>query len=155
MLRNETSIVIDRSIEEVWAFMLDPFNLPRASKSWLGARKITPGPLGLGSTVHGRWAIFGVEMRGRLEVTEWVPPHRVTLSGSAGWLRSIALGGRLESAANGTRMVRISTFDPHPAVRPVFWLLWPFIRGWQGKNDRNFKRLIEAGRSSGATDAAH
>lgn len=82
-MRTETTVVVNRPIEEVWAFLMDPFNLPRVGGSWLGARWTSPGPPGLGSTYQGRVAILGFETRISGAIAEWDPPHSAALSRQA------------------------------------------------------------------------
>ena len=145
MLRTRSTVVIDRPIEDVWAFIVDPFNMPRASRSWLGTRMTSSGPLGLGSTFHARWTIFGFETRTNFVVTEWDPPRRVTLSGTGGPMRSGTLGMTLESTAQGTRIVRTSELEPR-MLGPLWAVAWPFIRRVGPRTDRKMKEILESGR---------
>jgi len=145
-MRFETSVVVDRPIDEVWAFFGDLFNVPRWTTGALRFRQTSPGPLGLGSTIEARAAMFGFEPRVTGTVTEWDPPHAVTLSCvGAGW-RSLVMQMMFESTAHGTKVVRVTdgTFGP------IWKLLWPILGPWarhrsEATNQR-IKRILEAER---------
>lgn len=143
-MRIETSIVVDRPIEEVWAFMMDPFNLPRYGGTWLGVRQTSAGPMGLGSTGQGRWVLFGFEARIGLAITEWNPPHTATLSVKGAGMRSASLRGILEVIAGGTKVMRVAEFEPRPAFKPLYWIAGPLIRRRAQATDRKLKRLLES-----------
>ena len=52
MLHVEQSIMIHRPVEEIWAFVTDFQNLPKLTLSVIEIRKMSPGPIGIGSTVE-------------------------------------------------------------------------------------------------------
>jgi carbon monoxide dehydrogenase subunit G len=148
-MRMESSVVVNRPIEEVWAFW-NTFNLPRASRGFLGLRQTSPGPMALGSTLQGRVVILGFERRVELMVTEWDPPHSGTLSIEGAGIRSGLLSMTLEATAEGTRMVRTSEFEPRPVLKPLFWVLLPYFRRQAKATNQATKRLIEAEHTSGS-----
>jgi len=150
MFRFETSVVIDRPIDEVWAFCTDPFNIPRLASAWLGLRKTSPGPLGLGSILQGRMSIVGFEARITGTLTEWDPPHAFTLSCVGAGFRSLVLRSLFEATPEGTRFVRISEGEPGP-VRRAYWavigpIVMPLVRRRANATSQRLKRVLEAGR---------
>jgi len=146
-MRHETSVMVNRPIDEVWAFMTDPFNVPRFGSMTLGFRQTSPGPVGLGSTGQMRVAILGFETRIRVSVTEWDPPHTFAFSMTGAGIRSGSLRQTLEATADGTKVVRVSEFEP----RGVLKLLWPivgsFVRRRMDATIPKIKRFLEAGRN--------
>jgi carbon monoxide dehydrogenase subunit G len=144
-MRTETTVVVNRPIDEVWAFLMDPFNRPRVGGSWLGARWTSPGPPGLGSTYQGRVAILGFETRISGAIAEWDPPHNVALSMTGAGIRSGSLRGTLEATADGTKVVRVSELEPRPALKLFWWIVSPLVRRRSHLADQNMKRLLEAG----------
>lgn len=146
MMRYESSVVVNRPIEEVWAFMTDPFNLPRIGSGTLGVRVTAPGPIGVGTTGHMRVVIFGLEARVGGAITEWDPPHAVAFSVKGAGLRSFSLRATLESTADGTKVVRVLEYEPRPAFKLFWWIALPFLRRSAHAHNQNFKRLLESGR---------
>jgi carbon monoxide dehydrogenase subunit G len=144
-MRIETTIVIKRPIDEVWAFLLDPFNRPRASDAWLAVRQTSPGQTGLGSTYQGRIMMLGFEKRIVGEITEWNPPHTVTLSAKVAGLRGF-LRGRLEAVADGTRVTRVTELESRPATRILWWILGPWWARKARAADQRMRQLLESDR---------
>jgi hypothetical protein len=58
-LRFEVTAVINRAVDEVWAYSTDFFNAPRMRGSkMLGLRQTSPGPVGFGATRRARLSAF-------------------------------------------------------------------------------------------------
>ncbi len=53
--------LINRPIEDVFAFITDPFNSPRRGGGTLSMRVTPPGPIAVGSTVRLRILVLGLE----------------------------------------------------------------------------------------------
>ena len=140
----ESTVTIRRPVEDVFAFMIDLFNSPRVRSITLGARKVSPGPIGLGTVVDNRTVILGFETHLRFTVIEWDPPHAVVASLSGPLLRSGSVTTELSATSEGTR--RVSRFDLELSAGGI--LLWPLLgsllRRDQAGNDRRLKELLEA-----------
>ena len=61
MMRFENAVVVSRPIDEVFAFLSNPFSSPRRGGGSLGFRVTPPGPIRLGSTIRLRMVAFGLE----------------------------------------------------------------------------------------------
>jgi uncharacterized protein YndB with AHSA1/START domain len=75
------TIRIDRRPAEVFAYLTDLENLPRWNYAISETRKITAGPVHVGSRYRQRRTI-PVPGEETLEVTEFEPDHTLTISGS-------------------------------------------------------------------------
>jgi carbon monoxide dehydrogenase subunit G len=150
-MRVESSVVVNRPIEEIWAFMANPFNLPRATR-FLRVRETSPGPMGLGSTLQGRVVFLGSEKRIELAVTEWDPPDAVAfaISGVGMGMRSSSLRSTLEATTDGTRVVTVWQLEPRPTLKPLWWILLPYIRRRMQGTDQKMKRRLEAEHGGGS-----
>jgi len=142
---HEFSGVINRPIEEVWAFVTDHFNLPRLGRSLLGIRWTSPGPIGVGTTFEERVVIFGSERRITGAVVEWDPPHAAGLTLTGAGFRTVSVRLTLEATADGTNVVRSSEVDPRPAFGLLYWIVGPFLRRRGKAAFLKMKRLLEAG----------
>lgn len=148
----EERIVIDRPIEQVWAFANDQFNRPRWSGGGnLASRQTSPGPMGLGSILQTRTAIpiLGYETRIDTAITEWDPPHAVTFSGTgahSGPFRSLTSRLTMETVPEGTLVVRTAAATLRPAFRLLWVVLGPLVRRVMTQRDNlgRLKELIEA-----------
>lgn len=140
----ESEVTIRRPVEDVFAFVIDLFNSPRVRGMTLGSRKVSPGPIGLGSVVDQRMVILGFESHMRFTVIEWDPPHVVVASMTGPFLRSGRVRNELTATSEGTR--KVTTLDVEPSAGGILlWpLLGPLVRRDQARADRQQKALLEA-----------
>ena len=124
--------------------MNDLFNAPRVRGMTLATRKVSPGPLGVGSVADNRTVILGFETHFRFTVIEWDPPYALVVSLSGPLLRSGRLRVELRLTSDGTHQV--TTVDVEPSGAGI--LLWPLIgplaRRNLARSDRKLKALLEA-----------
>ena len=146
-MRHESSVVINRPIDEIWAFVTDPFNAPRMGGGRLAIRIAPLGPLALGSKLQQRVSVLGFETELKTVVTEWDPPRTMTHSTKdAGPIRSFSAAITLEPTATGTKVVRAVAVEARGVWRAVLPILGPLIRRQTDAQTRNLKRLLEANR---------
>lgn len=147
MPRIEESVVINRPIEEVWAYLTDLFNAPRLSGSGIiGLRQTSPGPLGVGSTLQGRRVVLGFEARNNFQVTEWDPPRAFAATTAGMPFQSSQTRLDLEPTADGTLFHMVTDFRLQPALRLVWPIMGPVVRRRMRSSFVRSKALIE-GRS--------
>ena len=120
---------------------------PRFGSMTHGFRQTPPGPVGSAAPVRCEWRFLGFETRIRVSVTEWDPPHTFAFSMTGAGIRSGSLRQTLEATADGTKVVRVSEFEP----RGVLKLLWPivgsFVRRRMDATIPKIKRFLEADRN--------
>jgi uncharacterized protein YndB with AHSA1/START domain len=75
--RFEASVVINRPIEEVFAFLADGENDPKFSPRVLEIAKTTEGPPGVGTVYASTVKDAGVKTKREFKLTEFVPPTRI------------------------------------------------------------------------------
>jgi carbon monoxide dehydrogenase subunit G len=141
-MRIHESVVIDRPPDEVWAYLSDFFNSPRAHPNALALRQTSPGPLGSGSVLQGRMTILGFETRVTMTVTEFDPPRSAVVTLAARPGRG-ALRFALEPTPEGTRVDRTADFELHPAFVLMSPILGFILRRQARAASMNWKRLIE------------
>jgi uncharacterized protein YndB with AHSA1/START domain len=75
--RFEATVVIDRPIDEVFAFLADGENDPKFSPRVLEIAKTTDGPPGVGTVYASTVKDAGVKTKRQFELTEFEPPTRI------------------------------------------------------------------------------
>jgi uncharacterized protein YndB with AHSA1/START domain len=112
MVTVEESIIIQRPVEEVFAFVADQENGPRWQADLEIVRRVTDGPIGVG-TRHTAVRHFGGD---RLEVTNeyirYEPGRLVIFTGESGPL-TFEGSYRTEATAEGTRLTDRFTIEPN------------------------------------------
>jgi len=133
------SVLIARPLEEVFAFVEDARNRPRWDGSVTSEELTSPEPIGVGTTVRTKLSSMGREYEYTWEVTEHVPPNRMTIESTSGPFPT-TLAYQLDGRDGGTSVDFAVTGRPTGLLR----LLQPVIaRNMQANLDRGFARLKE------------
>jgi uncharacterized protein YndB with AHSA1/START domain len=140
----QSEVTIRRPVEDVFAFVIDLFNSPRVRGMTLASRKVSPGPIGLGSVVDQRMVVLGFESHIRFTVIEWDPPHVIVASMTGPFLRSGRVRTELRATSEGTRKVTTLDLESSTGGILIWPLLGPLLRRDQAKADRRQKALLEA-----------
>src|SRR2546428_4447411 len=144
-MHGELSVVVNRPIEEVWAFITDPFNIPRWGGGRLAARVTPAGPIRVGSTIEYRISIFGLERRFSAVFTEVDPPRVAAGSFVGQGFLSGSVRTTLEATATGTKIVRSGDLKVRGILRLLSPIVAAFMRRQVDTQMRSLKRLLEAG----------
>jgi uncharacterized protein YndB with AHSA1/START domain len=75
--RFEATVVIDRPVEDVFAFLADGENDPKFSPRVLEIAKTTEGPPGVGTVYASTVKDAGVKTKREFKLTEFEPPTRI------------------------------------------------------------------------------
>lgn len=78
------SVTVARPPEDVFAFFIDGENRPRWDSTVVFERLTSPGPVGVGSTIHTRMRTMGRESDFEWRVTEFTQPTRMAIVSTAG-----------------------------------------------------------------------
>lgn len=148
----DTSVIIDRPIEELWPGFLDLFSAPRLPGASMSLRQTSPGPMGLGTTIQARRVILGFETRLIERITEWDPPYAMSASIEGRPFRSMVERLTMEATPEGTRIRETLDGELAPALRLVWLLIGPFQRRQRQQQFRDLKAKIEAERPPGPVD---
>jgi uncharacterized protein YndB with AHSA1/START domain len=82
----ESRTSIDRAPAEVFAFVADQTNAPRWQQGLTGVRRLTPGPIGVGSEHEFVRRFAGRELRSGNRFVRFEPPRLVEFEIAEGWL---------------------------------------------------------------------
>lgn len=145
MIKLESTIVINRSVQEVWDFVSDCTNEPKWHTDCISARATSPLPLRPGSTQA--WAMsYAKGKEANLRVTAFDPGRREQLETvSAPMNIKPTLTYTFEPAGEGTRFTRAMEVRPTGMTR----LMEPFLQRMMTKNNagyiRSLKKVLETG----------
>jgi carbon monoxide dehydrogenase subunit G len=106
--------VIDRPIEEVFAFVADGENDPKFSPRVQEIAKTTDGPPGVGTVFKSTVKDAGMTTTREFELTEFEPPTRIRWTERSKNLVSVADGGYdLAPEGRGTRLSIHNNLEGH------------------------------------------
>ena len=98
----ENTVTIRRPIAAVFAFLADFENIPAWNYAIVETRKVSPGPVGVGTTYRQIRSVPRRSQEG-FEVTVLEPTSRLEVQGELGPFRA-RLSYALEPAAGGTKL---------------------------------------------------
>jgi uncharacterized protein YndB with AHSA1/START domain len=96
-------VVIDASIERVWAALADIEGQPRWMHDLKSVRVDSPGPVGVGTRATGSVRILGITVEDPIEITEFEPPTRYAIAHEGRFTGSGLI--TLEAGADGTTTI--------------------------------------------------
>ena len=122
MTKIERSIVIDRPIDEVWAFVHDITKDRLWQTTLVESEQLTEGPFGVGTRVREVRQFLGLRVELAWEVTEYEPTRTSAIRGVSG---PVPLHGRyaFEPVGGGTRFTVTGELEAHGLFKlaePVF-----------------------------------
>ena len=109
------SVVIDRPIRDVFAFLADGTNDPKFSPRVQEIRKTTDGPVGVGTVFESTVKDAGMKTSRKFELTEFVEPTKIRWTERSKNTVTVPDGGYdLESIGDAQTKVTIhNTFEGH------------------------------------------
>jgi hypothetical protein len=122
MTRIERSIVIGRSVDEVWEFVHDIANDRLWQTTLAESEQLTDGPMGVGTKVREVRHFLGLRIELAWEVTEFEPNRRSAIKGVSGPV-PLSGGYHLEPIDAETRFTVRGELDAHGLFKlaePVF-----------------------------------
>jgi hypothetical protein len=146
MARLEASQLINRSVEDVFAFLTAPANHPKFVPGMLEFQQTSAGAFGqVGATARGVRRDFGQRRDLPYEVIEFQPQKRLAMKGSIGGI-AFRDGYTLESRGTGTRVGFWLEVMPNGVLRLAQPLIALIGRAHASETLGNLKRVLETSR---------
>jgi uncharacterized protein YndB with AHSA1/START domain len=142
-------VVIERPIEEVFAFVTDPNNDPLWQSTSLETEQTSEGPVDAGTTFRNTSKFLGRRIDSTYEVTENDPPHKQCVRITSGPIPGS--GCYLFEPANGgsTRFTQIFEAEAGGFFRLAEPLVARAIRRQMEADMETLKDLLESGETEG------
>ena len=137
----ENTVMIARPIEDVFAFLSDLENVPKWNYAIVETRKVSEGPVGVGSIYH---QVRSVPSRSeeRLEIITYDPPRQLEVRGQLGPFAS-RLFYALAATGEGTRVTNTVEVELRGPGRLLGRVAVPRVREAVAANLRKLKELLE------------
>jgi carbon monoxide dehydrogenase subunit G len=143
--RFEGTAVIDRPIDEVFAFLADGENDPKFSPRVLEIAKTTEGPPGVGTVFASTVKDAGMKTKREFELTEFEPPTRIRWAEISKNLITAREGGYdLAREGDGTRVTLYNVLEGHGPGKLIAPLALRSARKGADDFARAIKRAVEA-----------
>ena len=143
MIKVTANVEVGRPVEQVFAFLSDIGNAPRWQRGVVSSKKISDGPMAVGTKFTESMHVMGMKFDADCEVTAFEPPRRITMIADG---KIVHYQGtfNLEPSSLGTRL----SVDALVALKGFWRLLSPLISGEIRKESQaeleDIKRVIES-----------
>ncbi len=143
MAKFEINLVINRPIEEVFAFISNPENLPRWRAGTLELARTSSEPLSVGSIFKGRFTFLGRPFDGNLEIIAHEPHRRYGTKLTEG---PFPLEARyaLVPAGSGTHLTLVIEGEPGGFFKLAEPLVVNLAKRSYEADLNNLKEMLEA-----------
>jgi carbon monoxide dehydrogenase subunit G len=143
--RFEGTTVVDRPIEEVFAFLADGENDPKFSPRVQEIRKTTSGPPGVGTVYASTVKDAGMTTKRQFEYTEFVAPTKIRWAERSKNLVTATAGGYdLSPEGAATRVTIFNELEGHGAGKLIAGFALRAARKSAGDLAASIKRAVEA-----------
>jgi uncharacterized protein YndB with AHSA1/START domain len=143
MVKVEVSVVINRPVEEVFAFVTRIENWNQWDAQLAEVKKTSEGPVGVGTTCQEVRHFMGRRMESTNEITEYEPNRKLSFKSTSGPF-PVEGGYTFESVEGGTKF----TVKGQAETGGFFKLTDPIVRravkGQLETINANLKELLEA-----------
>jgi len=141
-LQFENVVVIDRPVEEVFAYLADFSNVPEWNYAIEETRQVSPGPVGVGAEYRQTRSLPRPSEE-TFVVTEYEPNQKLAIEGGLGPFFG-TLSYELQSSAWGTEVRNAADLEGQGVMKVAGGLLGGRIREAVGQNLQKLKQLLES-----------
>jgi uncharacterized protein YndB with AHSA1/START domain len=142
----KATVVIDRPIDEVFAFLADGENDPKFSPRVLEIAKTTDGPAGVGTVYASTVKDAGMKTKREFRLTEFEPPTRIRWAETSKNLVTASEGGYdLAPDGDGTRVTLHNVLEGHGLGKLIAPLAVRAARKDADAFGQRIKAAVEAG----------
>ncbi len=143
MTKLDTSVVINRPIEEVFAFATDLEKMTQWMSELVEAKQTSEGPVGVGTTFSAVASPLGRRVESTQEVVAYQLNSKYAIKSASGPVASED-GYTFESVAGGTKVTRVAEAEMSGFFRLAEPLVVRMMRRQFETNFANLKDLLEA-----------
>ncbi|MFQ5594038.1 MAG: SRPBCC family protein [Anaerolineae bacterium] len=143
MARIEASVVINRPIEEVFAFVTDSEKMSHWMSELVEAKQTSEGPVGVGTTYMAVATPLGRRAESTQEVVEYEPNRKFAFKSTSGPVASKD-NYTFESVAGGTKVTRVAEAETGGFFRLAEPLAVRMMQRQFKTNFAHLKDLLEA-----------
>ena len=139
MINVQESIIINRPVEEVFAFVANFENHPKWESNFQKVKLLSSTPSGVGTKYQCDMKLPGQTAASKFEITEYVVNKKIAFEGEPVGPAKPDGSFLFESVPGGTKI----TLVPQPKFRGVFKLLEPLMAGYVRKQNRDHLKSLK------------
>ncbi len=142
MIKVELSVVVNRPLPEVFAFVTDPANNPKWQEGLVESRMASSGPMGVGTQLTDVRKFMGREIDSKLEVTAFEPNKTFGQKVISGPLKFEVLMN-FEPSGNGTLINLVAQGEPGGFFKLAEGMVQKQLHSQLEADAQRLKRILE------------
>ena len=142
-MKLETTITIDRPVEEVMEFLARIDNLPDWAENIVEAGQTSQGPVGRGATYRVVSQVMGNRMSHDFTISEFIPGERYAAQSSGGPF-SMSVTYDIEPCEGGARLRSVSEVRLKGLMALAAASMSATVQAQFESDHRNLKRILES-----------
>jgi uncharacterized protein YndB with AHSA1/START domain len=143
MLELKNSIVISRSVEDVFSYMANADNLSKWMSELVEAEQASEGSVGVGTTINAVANVLGRRVENVQEVSKYEPNRKFAIKSTSGPVENED-EFTFEPVTDGTKVTRITKGEVSGFFRMAEPLVGRMLNRQFETNFANLKDLLEA-----------
>lgn len=144
MITFEIGILIDRSVEDVFAFISNPMNLPKWQSMVAKVEPVSSGPVGVGTKFNVHSELMGRKIDGVMDITDYDPPSKFGFKNVAGPVQIQAMAS-FKPVGTGTRLSLNAQGEPGGVFKLAEGVLSRQVKSQMEDNLKQLKSFLESG----------
>jgi uncharacterized membrane protein len=144
MISFELGTLIDRPVEDVFAFISNPMNLVRWQSMVAKVEPASSGPVGVGSKYKIQSEVMGRKMEGVMDITDLVPSEKFGFKNVAGPVQVQAVI-TFKSVGTATRLNFSGQGEPGGVFKLAEPMLAKQVKSQMEENLKRLKSVLESG----------
>ncbi len=144
MITLNLSTLVDRPMQDVFAFLSNPLNLPKWQSMVASIEQVTPGAVGVGSKYKVTAEMMGRKIDGVLEMTTFAPPDKIGFINNAGPMQ-VTITITLKPVGTGAKIALHAEGNPGGVFKIAEGILANQVKSQMEANLARLKSVLEAG----------
>jgi carbon monoxide dehydrogenase subunit G len=144
MINLDFGILIDRPVEDVFAFVANPNNMPKWNSAVVSLEQITPGDVGVGTKFKSVGEMMGRRIEGEMQITAYEPDTKCGFQVNAGPMQ-VNMTMTFKTVGTGTKIGLNAQGNPAGFFKIAEGMMAGRVRTMMEENLARLKLQLEKG----------
>lgn len=144
MINLDLGTLIDRPVQDVFAFIANPANMSKWNSAVVNMEQITPGAVGMGTKFRTVGEILGRRIEGEMQVIAFEPDSRYGFQMNAGPLQ-VNVTLTFKTVGTGTKLSLNAQGNPGGVFKLAEGVLVGRVKSMMEENLARLKSVLEKG----------
>ena len=144
MINLDLGTLIDRPVQDVFAFVTNPNNMSKWNSAVVSMEQITPGAVGLGTKFKNIGEMLGRRIEGEMQVIAFEPDSKYGFQMNAGPMQ-VNINLSFKTVGTGTKLSLNAQGNPAGVFKLAEGVLQGRVKSMMEENLARLKSVLEKG----------